>query len=613
MSTAVTIGNLALQGIATLQALPVQIAFFAAGEGPDSGTPLDFPAGGEARDVPVPIPFLPGMEEVEVTEAAGAVGPRPIERTTNHAGPTGNGSSVTLSLTPPVAGAPVSLLRVEIQGFSLPAEGSAARVLRPDTGPDLSWPANSDRADPGSAGNPVYLLLSPADGPPFLATPAFPMPGSGAALYGNALGGGRLAATRQSDGRVDLVLTPTGAAALAALRLTVSRLPPDKPALPNEAQPVTWRATAIRAVWQLRPVALKVEAVAAGKAVTVAQLPGDPGQRFVPLDFAAAARGLTGPAYAAPAGNDLGLALRVTATGPGAARLRVDRLGVRYLRRPITRPERIALRGAVHSLPLAGAAGLRPVALDLAVQGKFLPERLTDASDDAPPQSRQGLLAQEGLRLARRTSLTEAERALPLVRLALFGRAAEPCELLATLHAGDTLRVGAPLAPPVALTLAPAADPAWHLAVLAAPILPPLPPVVWLVAQAGKGRFLWHGAVAEDDSALVSADAGGSWADGATRPAMQLAVREATATARPLPLRWEGGGASGLLAADLAGGAAPDFARRLLLAGDAAALLAALAQGPLTLSLACRRDVDLSVTEATLAYNPWTAREAAAA
>ena len=45
------------------------------------------------------------------------------------------------------------------------------------------------------------------------------------------------------------------------------------------------------------------------------------------------------------------------------------------------------------------------------------------------------------------------------------------------------------------------------------------------------------------------------------------------------------------------------------LSGDAfASVLAATATAPLALRFACRRDVDLAVSEATFAYNPWTAR-----
>jgi hypothetical protein len=68
------------------------------------------------------------------------------------------------------------------------------------------------------------------------------------------------------------------------------------------------------------------------------------------------------------------------------------------------------------------------------------------------------------------------------------------------------------------------------------------------------------------------------------------------------------GGAAGPLADDAAGGTV-EFRRRLVLSGDAfASVLAATATAPLALRFACRRDVDLAVSEATFAYNPWTAR-----
>jgi hypothetical protein len=75
-------------------------------------------------------------------------------------------------------------------------------------------------------------------------------------------------------------------------------------------------------------------------------------------------------------------------------------------------------------------------------------------------------------------------------------------------------------------------------------------------------------------------------------------------------LRWSAADRSGLLAPDITHGSQPDFAQHLLVAEDTqAAPLAALARAPLTLAFTCRRDVDLSVTDATFAYNPWTARQ----
>jgi hypothetical protein len=604
-----TISAFSSFGFLSVQALPMPVLQFALSEAPDPGALLEFPSGGETREVAVPVPFLPGMDEVEVGSATASIGSRAVERPTDHAGPTG--TSAALSFTPPMAGAPVALLRIEIEGFSAGTEAMPRTLAAP--GLVLSWAAGSATATPGPlpAAQALHLLASPASGPPFLAAPAFPMPGAGGALYGNALGGCALAATQAADGSVRLVLTPdAGAPPLSAVRLTVVRLAPAAPQLPNEGTPVPWRARSIRAIWRLHPAALKVEAAAAGRAVLVAELPGDPGRPMAGIDFAAALRGLARAAYDAAGGAaELGVALRVTATGPGAARLRLDRAGLRYLRRPLARPERLLLRGAPAGLALAGAGpGLRPVALDLALEGRFLPERLTDASDDAPPLPRRGLVAEAAIRLARRTTLTEPERALPLVRFAVFGRAAVPTELLLTLHAGDALRIGPPLGPAAALTLVAAAAPAWLLAPLAAPIAPPLPPVVWLVAQVPRGRFLWHGAAADDDSALFSGDAGGAWADAATRPALQLAVREPVAAPLPLPLRWEAAGQAGSLAADAAGGG-PAFQRRLLLAEDTVpAALAAVAAAPLLLRFGCRRDVDLAVSAATFAYNPWTAR-----
>ena len=605
-------------GILSLQALPIQIATFATVA--DTGTALDFPSGGESRDVPVPIPFLPGMDEVEVTTAAAAIGSRAVDRQTEHAGPGNGGTSVTLVFNPPVAGASVALGRIEIEGFALTAAAGIRRRVQPTSGAAVFWNNGSAQGSGSPTGvepeHAAHLLVSTENGPPFLAAPAYPMPGAGRALYGEALGGASLsAALDASGGKARLVLTPRAGSAMPG-RLVVTVVGnapgPDKPNLPNEAAPIAWTASRIVAFWRVHPATLTVEAVAGAKAITVAQLPGDPGRNFVDFDFAAAARGLSQPAYDGAAGQaDLGLALRVTSTGPGAARLRLDRAGVRYLRHPLLQPVQLRLRGAPATVRLAGAAGgLRPVALGLSVQGRLLPERLTDGSDEQPPDTRRGLLADgAAIRLARRTALTPAERALPMVRLAVFGRAAGAAEVLVTLHQGDPLRVGAPLGPPVVLTLGAASAPAWHQVALPPSILPPLPETIWVVLQATRGRFFWHGSPADDDTALLSGDGGGSWADAATRPALQLAVREAVAGPTVLRLLWRAGAQDGTLSADASNGQAPAFGQRLLLAEDTqAALLAAVADAPLTLAFICRRDVDLSVTNAIFAYNPWTAR-----
>lgn len=603
-------------GALGIQAVPIQRAVFAAGEGAETGTALDFPAGGEAREVPLPIPFLPGMDEVEIAEAGAAIGPRAIERETDHAAPAGSGTTATLEFAPLAPGAPVTLARVVIEDFRLVASATV-RVLHLSGTSRLTWAAGAERpvrSTIGGPAEPIHLMLAPADGPPFLAFPAFPMPGAGgAALYGAALGGAAATAEVATDGKATLTLVPTAAVPpLARLALVVARLPDGARALPNETAPIAWRAARIRAIWRLRPAALKVEAVGAGRSVAVAETPGDPGRDFVAFDAAAALRGLAKAAYGAVSGGDLGLGLRVTATGAGRARLRLDGIGARYLRRAVDRPVRLALRGAAGTIAIAGAGGgLRPVALDLTLDGTFRAERLSDASDDTPAGARQGLAASGARRLARRTALTEAERALPLVRVAVFGRAAAPCEVLVALHAGDAMRVGAPLGPPVTATPDEAPLPAWHRLDLRSPILPPLPPVVWAVLRVPRGRFLWHGPAAEDDTALLSEDDGASWGEAATRPAVQLALADPPARAEPLLLRWSAASASGTISADLAAGQAPGFARRLLLAesrAEDAALLAAFALGPVELAFACRRDADLAVASAVLAYNPWTAR-----
>jgi hypothetical protein len=161
--------------------------------------------------------------------------------------------------------------------------------------------------------------------------------------------------------------------------------------------------------------------------------------------------------------------------------------------------------------------------------------------------------------------------------------------------------------------------PAWHRIEYPAPgLLPPHPAALWLVARATRGVFWWHGALDSDGFTQRSDDEGGTHTGVAGRPALHVSVRETDVPSgnpsplHPVSLAWRDGG----LNADVVGvqgkeASLPPQFRRFWIAERASqqTFLNGIggAGGVLRLTFACQRDVDLTVSEAVLTYDPWNA------
>lgn len=620
------------QQIVSVTMLPVAEFLFAASE----GTVLDLSQAGVGEQLPVPVPRLAGLDDVEVERFDFDLASEPMTDEAVAAEGVTNGA-VSLSY-PAAAGAAVRLERIEIEDLSVAATGAQRWVL-PGTGAGVSRVVFHDGEQQvgGATGGGKFLhfLVQPAGGggfgPPAAAVPRFNMPGSGGSLYGPALGGATLEIFEQGS-RLRAVIRFSPPLATASCRLMLARDDDASSAhggLPNNVTAVDWSAQAVRAVVDVRPAGVSVTADAGtGEEPLVARFDSDPGERPVAVDFAPVARSLLRAAYPASQGDDLGLKLRFAADTPGKVRVHLRQVAARYLRRPLAGAGAdVALRGAAQPVLLPVPEGLRPSGISFTADGRYGPARLAAAADvDPPVRPRHGFRLAGDVWLARRLPLTAAERDLPLARVALYGRASEEGELLVTLHRGDEVRIGAAVGEPCSLELAASPEAAWHRGELsAASSLPPHPQAFWLVARVTRGVFWWHTETAltdhrraagpRGDGAQRSIDAGGGWTAIAHRPLAQLAVLEVDAEGRPSPLEpLVLGWADGVLNADLVGVAGadlpPEFRRHWLVQGDAhRALLDRIPNlsGSLELTFTCRRDVDLTLRDAVLTYDPWQA------
>lgn len=498
------------------------------------------------------------------------------------ASPNATKGALALRLTPPPKGQ-ARLARVEIDGLTLGASGFALRLGEACFLPGQDAPQWNAPPQPQEAA--LRLLLRPARGsgfaPPIAAAPAFPMPGKGAALYGTALGGAALALRRGPGDRLDLTLTPSPALPGVAAELLLGAVPPgeDRLQLPNEVASQPWRALELRAVWEVEAAGITVTLGSAP--VATLEQPPTPG---TVLDFAPALRAALKQAIAAGAAVP---ALTVASPVATSVRLGVSLAGLHWLAHAPDATLRLTGNEVAHDLPMPAP----PTRLDAVVSGNFGPARLIGMADSTPAASRAGMVLGPGVQAARRLDLNEAERALPICRAALFGRSAAACEITLALHAGTPGVIGAPLGPPVALVLTGDAAPAWHLAEWAAPfLLPPHGGSVWLVARAGRGAFLWHGA-ADSQEAMLSRDAAATWQRLAHAPLAQLAVHDPDGPPGALALRLNGV----VAVPDIAGG-------QMRFRHDFAAPTAALrgADGALTLGFAAARDATLTLGEIDL-------------
>jgi hypothetical protein len=599
------------------------------------GTRLEFDVAEQTRELEVPIPRLAGMDDIELDRISLDISSDVRSEDVSVAGTPSNGE-VAISLSGPSAAA-ARLERIEIEDLRITSTSTDFLVVQGTSG-GLStvlygWDSeNSTIAVIPDGNDPlakhVHVLLRPAAGnsfgPPAAAAPHFAMPGAGAGLYGPALGGAWVRLTEEPGGiKAVLYLNPKLAGARFALLLGHAGQPTADAGLPNEVSPVGWSAANVKAIFDVRPSSIEVRAsveAAGPEQPVVAEFPSDPGERPVNVDFAGVARSLLKKAYPASTGTDLGLKLLFTSGSSGAIRVNLRAAAARYLIRPLEQgPSSLKLLGAPESIDLVVSDAFKPAAVSFTVDGIYGPARLTLDSDTGVPDTSHGLRVSGSVFVARQVALTAAETNLPIVRFGLFGRASEDSELLLSLHKGDEFRIGAPTGEPLSLEVTPASAPAWHRKEYTAPgLLPPHPRVLWLVVRATRGAFWWHGAMDSDGYTQRSAADGATYTQVGGRPGLHVSLREVDpgsgnpSPVHPVPLLWTGG----LLNADIVGVAGieaslpPDFRRFWIAEGTAhQSFLHAVPglAGKLKLTFHCLRDVDLSVSEAVLTYNPWNA------
>jgi hypothetical protein len=596
------------------------------------GTPLVFDSANQTRELDVPIPRLAGLDDIELDRLAFDVRSGYQEDDSSTGGQPSNGT-VTVSLNS-AQGATVRLQRIEINDLTVTASegntfgfqgsgsaGTLSRVL-------YDWNVEEGKTvvvPNGSGGTKqLHILVRPVSGPPAAAAPHFAMPGAGSNMYGPALGGASVSLTNVG-GKIRAVLELNPALDGNRFSVMVGHADKSSPTdgLPNEMQAAPWSAATVAGFFDVRPasVSIKASAAAAGPDTpVVAEFPTDPGDSPIDVDFAGVARSLLKKAYPTSQGDDLGLKLLFTAGSAGELRVRLGNAAARYISRPLgDTPVSRSMLGAPESIELPVSDTFRPAALSFTIDGIYGPARLTVDSDTSTPETRHGFRVQGSVQVARLVALTAVEANLPLIRLGLFGRASEPSEILLSLHRGDDIRIGPAVAEPLSLEIDPSDVPDWHRKEYAAPgPLPPHAPMLWLVVRATRGTFWWYGPLDVSGSTQRSDDEGATFSQIPGRPILHVSVTEVDSeTGNPTPvfpvaLRWR----DGLLNADLVGVAGqeaslpPDFRRFWIAEGAAQSAFfnsVPALQGLLRLTFACQRDVELTMSNAVLTFDPWDA------
>ena len=634
-----------LQAVRGVVQLPLYVAQYPQLE----GEILEFAAAAESHFLPVPIPRLAGLDDIEVEQVSFDLSSARHEDEKSVSGPGAGRSEVTINYTPQGENVVSRLTQIEVQDLRLDADAANSYVLDALTdfgGSDrqvvYAWDAGQNRSVAhvnGSTGNAhfVHFLVRPkvggAFGPPMAAVPYFEMPGAGKAMYGPALGGAVLSLYHDGDNKIRALLKfnpplQTGTVKLLLGKTSSARDGPHA-GLPNEIQGVNWRAATVVASYDIRPAGVSVNSTVPDdpNEPVVARFDTDPGDAPVNIEFASVARSMLRTNYPSSSGDDLGLRLKFTCDTPGKLRVNLTQASARYLRYPLA-DESISLhvQGAAESMNLAVPEDLRPAGVSFTLDGVYGPARLVAAADNTPAAARHGFRVAGNVQLARRISLTEREQNLPLIRVALFGRAGEAGELLISIHRGDATRIGPAIGPPYSLALEPASGVAWHRISFASDdLLPPQPEALWVVARATDGIFWWHATGESDVAVQRSTDDGAGWNAVTQHPLLQLAVLEGRLDPAsrevhpeplmPLQLSW----VDGVLNSDLVGvsGQAttlPPTFRRFWMAQSSAHApflnrIPSLG-GLLRLDFDCRRDVEMTVRDVALVYNPWDTGDA---
>lgn len=598
---------------------------------------------GNVEDIAFTVPRLPGMSAIVVDRASLTVLGRRREQVPVTASATSSAESRTLS------GPGGALARLEIRDLMVsdPGDGVALPATT-GTVAGYRW-----RDDDGtvvvsrslqSSDRRLHLLFS-ADGPPFAAVPHYDMPDNAAGLYGPVLAGAELQVDHPTSGALTVVFDPPVPCDQVRVLLATNDETHAHAGLPHEAEPVRWTAASVTAVWAAAPSAVSLAATtgAAGP-IPVADFPGEVPAAETPVDFTPAARSLLADAYAADDAAAEDLELRIAATSASAGELAARQLTLStHYRFDSVGPDGLAvsLQGRPQTVDLPLPPSLVPQQVTVTVDGRFGPGVLLTASDGDGPGRRSGVRLSADVRAARRLPLSDAERLRPLLRATLLLDADVPAEVLVEVAADRDGRLGPPLADPVAITVAPGAGPRWLAATLPAVVV--AAPALWLVVRATAGTARWYAEPASPDPALalVSTDAGGTWAATTARGCAQVHVVAERPEPAPLTLHWPGG----LVATDvltlpavrtLIETTGADAQQREA-TGDAAVLAAVPLEQPVgrtvtfrkegltpfapsalptfatlgdtaALTFSCPRDCDLRVLDVTLRYHPAEAR-----
>ncbi|HEX4953079.1 MAG TPA: hypothetical protein VF017_06765 [Thermoanaerobaculia bacterium] len=564
------------------------------------------------------VPFLPDMDEVEVSEARLAFSalPRPlaIEGYQARAIASGTDAGVVVTLAKPGR-----LREVELAA-TLPQPVAGAPPL-----PPLRW------------------VVRPADpaggfGPPILAAPDFPPPG-GNAMFPRVLSG----LDARSLGGDRHVLTLPGLQGTSWLIQLARAEGGEVTKLAAQAIPLAVKKVVIDGL--PTDLALVLESADGGSTPLWSQpgalLPESGRQEaaFTPLAQKSLAASLSARQAAGSAAT-LPLTITLSSTSGATVGIHSRVLAARYRAFPTGREaQTLRLEGERVALALAVPAGLGPAASTSKVSVRLLGRELNGGSPEPPARLPGGGLTVSGERQAALALpfLPPAPGApvAPLAGIRLRLAAAVASEATLTLHAdaggAPGAGLGAALAPPLVRQL-PAGFSGWLA------FDPPEPltlaaGLLWLVLRVTQGQLLWFALPAgeglgedpgEGRSARISHDRGRTW--GAPEPVLageglplaQLFHASPQPLARPL-VRIERDGAvlvpDWLPASLLPPAGAPPLALPAFSAPLPAPVLAALGapatgsgRRTIRFDLFSRSALELKLEDIALTYDPWRGR-----
>jgi hypothetical protein len=594
---------------------------------------LDFSASPAPQKIPLPLKRLEGLDEIEVLTAdiycsslrlnhEKSVGPVTVS---------GNGQIIKLAAN----SGPATLTQIEITELRVTPPIGQSYIIKADKAGSpqsaIAWRYKKDGAtvetvvgiQPPGAFHLHILILpvigSAPPGPPMAAAPFFAMPGSGAAMYGPALGGAQAFIRSGKDGTNKIIISclpPLACEGCNVVVATTNALTPNE-GLPNEAAGVAWSATLVTALFDLRPGGASVELCSSADpdGAPVASFETDPGEKPSRISFAPVARAILKKAYPVSSGSDLGLSLTITPKSAGMLRIGTTGISARYLYRPVgLETSTAAIRGDTPRIILPLKRNLRPGGFTFQLSGDYLPQRLTVGSDMTPRESLSAIRVRGDTKAACKLLLTNQEQTFPLGRCAVYGRSDSPGELLLSLHKANGERVGEQIANPVACVIEASNACSWHTFDFGASgIAAPHDGAYWLLLSSVRGAFYWHCDPSSEERFQVSKDKGFHFADMPGRPYSQLTVIDIPqgSLRKPdelLTMGWNGG----VLSQDCTGikinGFSPMHFEGSFVVNESNHHgffdMAEAQSESLELLTSCRRDCDIALNDVVFVYYP---------